>query len=60
LISEHKTPYVSQVAFNTESFEERLASINDPTTFDILIDPYADMTNNASNKVDFIEVIIPE
>jgi hypothetical protein len=60
LISKHKTPYVSQVAFNTESFEERLASINDPTTFDILIDPSADLTNNVSNKVDFIEVIIPE
>ncbi len=39
MISYHKTPYVSQVAFNTESFEERLASINDQTTFDILIDP---------------------
>lgn len=48
------------MAFNTESFEERLASINDPTTFDILIDPSADLTNNVSNKVDFIEVIIPE
>ena len=59
-ISQHKTPLISQVAFNTESFEERLASINDPTTFDILIDPYSDITNNATNKVDFIEVIIPE
>jgi hypothetical protein len=53
-ISQHKTPYVSQVAFNTESFEERLASINEPTTFDILIDPYT------TDPIDYIELVIPE
>ena len=55
-ISQHQTPLISQVAFNTESFEERLASINDPTTFDILIDPFSGL----NDKVDFIEIIIPQ
>lgn len=32
-ISRHKTPLISKVEFNTESFEERLASVNDQTTF---------------------------
>lgn len=54
LISQHKTPLISDVAFNTESFEERLASVNDQTTFDILIDPIT------SSPVDYIELVIPQ
>lgn len=54
MISQHKAPFISEVAFNTESFEKRLASVNDRTTFDILIDPIT------TDPISTIEIIIPE
>ena len=38
-ISEHRVPILGDANFNTESYTERLANINEQTTFELLIDP---------------------
>ncbi len=53
-ISQHKTPLISEVDFNTESYEERFAAVDDRTTFDILIDPIT------TDPISIIEIILPE
>ncbi len=52
-ISEHRIPIIGDINFNTESYMERLANINEQAHFDLLIDPQT--TDPISN----IEIIIP-
>ena len=53
-ISEHRVPIVGDINFNTESFIERRANINEKTNFELLIDP------KTTEPIKRIEMIIPE
>ena len=53
VISEHRVPIIGKADFNTESFAERLANVNEQTTFELLIDP------KTTETVKRIELVIP-
>ena len=52
-ISEHRVPIIGNAHFNTESYTERLANINEQTNFELLIDPITEET------ITRMEVILP-